>query len=96
MTIAPKDKSKDTLKKYEKLWDKIRDFIRSVTNNPGNYGEKYMKMKINWDDDLPWKKTLELYNMVVVVRSISHESNKYYQQVFPDECLYKLTILVEK
>ena len=55
-----------------------------------------MKMKINWDDDLPWKKTLELYNMVVVVRSISHESNKYYQQVFPDECLYKLTILVEK
>ena len=55
-----------------------------------------MKIKINWDDDLPWKKMLELCNMVVVVRSISHESNKYYQQVFSGECLYKLTILVEK
>ena len=36
------------------------------------------------------KKTLEFGNTIVVVRSIFHEDNKYYPQVFLHECLYKL------
>ena len=32
---------------------------------------------------------LELYNMVVVVRSVFHEKIKYYPQVFFDDSLYK-------
>ena len=39
---------------------------------------KYMKKKINSDDDLPLKKTLELYDMIIIVRSIFHEGSKYY------------------
>ena len=49
-----------------------------------------MKIKFNSDDDLPLKKTLKLYNMVIVVRSVFHESKKYYPLVFLDECLDKL------
>ena len=49
-----------------------------------------MKIKFNSDDDLPLKKTLELYNMIIIVRSVFHEGNKYYPQVFLDECLHKL------
>ena len=37
-----------------------------------------MKIKLNSDDDLTLKKTLELNNMVIVVRSVFHEVNKYY------------------
>ena len=37
-----------------------------------------MKIIFNSDDDLPSKKTLQLYNMIIVVRSIFHEGNKYY------------------
>ena len=70
--------SKDTVKKYEKLWNRIRDFIRPVTKNSGNYDQKYMKIKFDLDDDLPLKKMLELHNMIVVVRSVFHEGNKYY------------------
>ena len=33
---------------------------------------------------------LKLINVVTVVRSAFHESNKYYPQVFLHECLYKL------
>ena len=29
-----------------------------------------MKVKLNSDDDLHQKKTLELYNMIIVVRSV--------------------------
>ena len=72
------DEGKDILKKYEKLWTKIGDLIRSKTNDSGNYYEKYMKIKFNSDDYLPLKKTLEIRNMIVVVRSVFHKDNKFY------------------
>ena len=77
-SIVPTDESKDTLKKYEELWNNIRDLIRSITKNSDNYDEKYMKFKFNSNDDSPLKKTLELHNMVIVVRSVFHEDSKYY------------------
>ena len=39
-----------------------------------------MKIRFNSDDYLPLKKTLELHNMVKVVRSVFPEGNKYYPQ----------------
>ena len=37
-------------------------------------------------------KTLELHTMVIAVRSVFHQGNKYYQQVFLEECLYKIRL----
>ena len=51
LTLVPTDESKDTPKKYERLWNKIRDLIRSITNYSDNYDEKCMKIKFNSDDD---------------------------------------------
>ena len=90
LMLVPTDESKDTLKKYEELRNEIRYLIRSIINNSENYYEKYTKIKFNSDDNLPSKKTLDLYNMVIIVRSVFQEDNKYYQQVFLDEFLYKL------
>ena len=33
LTIVPTDESKEKIKKYEELWIKIRDLIRSVSKN---------------------------------------------------------------
>ena len=33
LMLVPTDESKDTLKKYEKLWNIIRGLVRSITNN---------------------------------------------------------------
>ena len=90
MTLVPTDKSKDTLTKYEELLSKIRYLVRSITNISDNYDEKYMKIKLNSDDDLALKKRLKLCNMITVVRSVFHEGNKHYPQVFLDEFWYKL------
>ena len=49
-----------------------------------------MKIKFNLDDELPLNKTIEVPSMIIVVRVVFHENNKYYPQVFLDECLYKL------
>ena len=55
---------------------KIKNQIRTIISNTNNYDEKYMKIKSNSDDDLPLNKTLELHNMIIVVRSVFHENTK--------------------
>ena len=68
----------------------VRDLIRLITKNSNDYDEKYMKIKFNLDEELPLNKTIEIPSMIIVVRAIFHENNKYYQQVFLDACLYRL------
>ena len=46
-----------------------------------------MIMMKNLDDNLPLNKTLELYNMVTIVRAVFQKSNKFYFQVFLGECM---------
>ena len=43
--LAPTDENKSAIKRYEELWSKLKDLIRSITNNSENYDEKYMKIK---------------------------------------------------
>ena len=75
------------MKKYEELRSKIRDLIRSITKNSDDYDEKFINIKTDLDDV---NKTTEIYNVIIVVRAIFHENNKYYSEVFLDECLCKI------
>ena len=49
-----------------------------------------MNVKFISDDELPLNKTIEIPTITIVVRTIFLENNKYYPQVFLDECLYKV------
>ena len=49
-----------------------------------------MKIEFNSDDNLPLNKTLNIRNMIIAIRSVFQEDNKYYPQVLLDECLYEL------
>ena len=66
-------KAKKKFKKYEELWSKIRDWIRSVTKNLDDNDEKYMKIKFNSDDELPLNIAIEISTITIVVRAIFHE-----------------------
>ena len=90
LTLVPTNEIKETIKKYEELWSKIRNLIRSITKNSDAYDEKYMKIKFNLDDELPLNKTVEVPSMTIAVRTIFYENNKCHTQVFLDECLHKL------
>ena len=35
-------------------------------------------------------KTIEIPSMIIAVKAVFRENNKYYPQVLLDECLYKL------
>ena len=53
-----------------------------------------MKIKFNYDDNLPLNKPLKLNNMTITIRSVSEENGKLYPQVFLDDTLYELIICV--
>ena len=63
MTLVRANESKEIMNKYEELWSRIIDLVRSISNNSDDYDEKYMKIKLNLDDDLPLKKA----SMIIVV-----------------------------
>ena len=82
--LVPTNGSKGIMKKQEELWIKFRHLIRLITKNSDDYDEKYMKIKSNFDDELPLTKTKEIHYMIIVVRAVFCKNNKYYPQVFLD------------
>ena len=90
LTLVSTDKNKEVLTKYTELWDGIKNSIEKINNKSGEYGKDFMKIKFDSDDSLPLNKTLKLHNMTIIVRSVFEEDDKYYPQVFLDECLYEL------
>ena len=81
-------KAKKEIKKYEEPW--IRESVRSITKDSVDYDKKYMKIKVNSDDDLPLNKAIESPTVTIVVRAVFHENEKYYHEVFLDDCLYNI------
>ena len=63
-TLVPTNEHKEEIKKYEELWSKIRDLIRSITKNSDDNDEKYMKIKFNSDEELPLDKAIEVSTMI--------------------------------
>ena len=58
-----------------------------MTKHSYDYDENYIKIKFNSDDELSLNRMIEISTMIIVV---FHKNNKYYLQVFLDECLSKL------
>ena len=58
LTLVLSNKSKEIIKKYEELWSKIRDLIRSITKNSDACDQKCVKIKFTSDDQLPENKTV--------------------------------------
>ena len=90
MILVHTNESKEILKKFEELWSKTRDLISSITKNSDNYDEKHMKIRFNLDKRLPLNNTIETHSIIKFARPALYENDKYYPQVFLDECLHKL------
>ena len=60
LTLVPTNERNQELKKYEEL-------IRSITKNSDDYDKKYLKIKLNSDDELHLNETIEIPSMTIVV-----------------------------
>ena len=50
------------IKKYNDVWNGIKDKIKEVSSDECDYEKDYMKIKFNSDDDLPLNKPLKFHN----------------------------------
>ena len=48
-----------------------------------------MKARFESNNDLPLSKISNIPVRIIIVRSVFHEDNNYYEQVLLYECLYK-------
>ena len=63
------DGNKELFKKYNDVFDGIRDEIKEICSGECDYEEDYMKIKFNSDDDLPLNKPLKFHLMTIIIRS---------------------------
>ena len=93
LIFDPTNENKELLKKYNDVWNGIRNEIKTINGGKENHYEKdYMKFKFNSDDDLPLNKALKFHNMTITIRYNFEEDSKLYPQVFLDDTLYELNI----
>ena len=84
------DENEELLKKYDDVFNEIRDKIKKINGNDCDYEKDYMKIKFNSDDDLPLNKLLKLTLMTITIRCVFEENGKLYPEVFLDDTLYEL------
>ena len=85
------DENKELLKKYNDVFNGIRDEIKTINGGKENdYEKAYMKIKFDSDDNLPLNKPLKLHLMTITISSVIEEYRKLYPQVFLDNTLYEL------
>ena len=93
LTFDSADGNKELIKKYDDVFNRIRNEIKTINGGKGiDYEKYYMKIKFNSDDDLPLNKLLKFHLMTVTIRSVFEEDGKLYPQVFLDDTLYELNI----
>ena len=86
------NENKELIKKYNDVFNRIRDKIKEIDSEECDYEKDYMKIKFNSDDDLPLNKPLKFHLMTITIRSVFEEDGKRYPQVFLDDTLYELHI----
>ena len=60
LTLVLTNESKEKIKKFEELWIKIRDLIKSGTEKSDHYDDKCIQIKFDTDDELPLSKTKKI------------------------------------
>ena len=49
-----------------------------------------MKIKFNTDDNIALNKSIYFPTISIIIRSITQKDDKYYPQLFLDDCLYEV------
>ena len=83
------DENKELLKKYNDVFNGIRNKIKKISGDECDYEKDYMKIKFNSDDDLPLNKPLKFHAMAIIIRSVFEDGK--LPQAFSDDVLYECT-----
>ena len=76
------DENKELLKKYNDVFNGIRDKIKEVCSDECDYEKNYLKIKFNSDDNLPLNKPLEFHLITITIRSVLKKMVNFIDDFF--------------
>ena len=82
----------DIMQKYQEVFNGKKEIIKKTNDYglPIKYDDNYMKIKFNTDDNIPINKIIYFSTITIIIRSITKKDDKYYPQLFLDDCLYEV------
>ena len=82
----------DAIQKYQEVFDRLKQIIKKINgySQPIKYDDNYMKIKCNTDDNILLNKIIYLPTITITIRSVTKKDDKYYLQLFLDDCLYEV------
>ena len=84
------DENKELVKKYNDVWNGIKNKIKEADDSECDYEKDDMKNRFNSDNNLPLNKPRKFHLMTI--RSVFEEDGKLYPQLFLDDALYELNV----
>ena len=99
--LVADENNKEVINVFDKLWKFIKDEInRPIKRNDkitfGNADNKineYNKLRFSSDVDLPLDTLIEFHMLTIVINCVIEKGNKYFPEIYLDECLYKTDII---
>ena len=96
------ESNKKVINVFHKLWKFIKDEINRLIKrndkitfgNANNKISEYNKLRFSSDVDLPLNTLIEFHSLAIVINCVIEKGNKYYSEIYLDECLYKTDILL--
>ena len=77
--------------KYDAICNRIRYLISQKSGITYVFSHNYARIKIDSNDFSPLEKTLDLHNVIILIKSILNTNqNRYYYNIFLQNCLYQL------
>ena len=76
------NENKDLLKKYNDVWNGIRDKIKEISSGECDYEKDYMKIILNSDDNLPLNKPFKFHNIAITIRSVLKKMVNFVRNYF--------------
>ena len=93
LIFALTDKNKKILENYRRLWDKVKEEIKTIKGRIEPFEFKKDVMKINFESDgikVPLNKAINVPMCIIIAKSVFKDKNdNFYPQVYLHSCCLK-------
>ena len=88
------DENKEVTNVFDKLWKFIKDEINRLIkrNDKITFGNADNKIS-EYNVDLPLDILIEFHMFTIVINCVIEKGNKYYPEIYLDECLYEADVV---
>ena len=95
------ENNKEIINVFDKLWkfteDEINRLIKrndkTTVGNADNKISEYNKLRFSCDVDLTLDTLIKFRALTIVINCVIKRGNKYYPEIYFDECLYEADIV---